>query len=108
MLEKKLGRLFARPDERMQGLLSRDGSPPRTAPFPLSDYFIRYCGVIRDGKKIIIGQARHRKEGGAASLVVPSDDRVELIVFGGGSYYYTVSYDSQTEEILTLVYNAPL
>jgi hypothetical protein len=108
-LEEKIGRLFARPDARLQGLLARSGSPSRKAPFPLSDYFIRYGGVIKEGKQVIIGKASHRNVGSAArALTVPSGDTFELEAFGGGSYYFTVSYDPQAEKILALIYNAPL
>lgn len=108
-LEREIGRLFDHPDKRMRGTLTRDGLPPRKAPFPLSDYFIRYCGVLKDGKKLIVGKASHRSVSAAGrALRIPDRDTLELSPFGGGTYFFTVTFDPDTTRISDLSYNAPL
>ncbi len=108
-LEKAIGRLFDRPDKRLLGAFTRDGSPPQKAPFPLSDYFIRYCGVIKDGKKLIVGKASHRSISTAdRALSIPDPETVELPPYGGGTHFFTVTFDPDTDRIISLSYNAPL
>lgn len=108
-LEKEIGRLFDHPDKRMWGALTRDGLPPQKAPFPLSDYFIRYGGVIKDGKKLIVGKASHRSISAAGrALSIPDRDTLELPPFGGGTFFFTVTFDPDTNRISNLSYNAPL
>lgn len=108
-LEQKIGLLFHNPDERMRGTLSRDGLPPRSAPFPLSEYFIRYCGVIKDGKKQIVGKATHQSQDGRRTLSRPKEDEVIVLwPSGGGTFFFTVTFDPDTNRILDLSYNAPL
>ena len=108
-LEKEIGRLFDHPDRRMRGVLTRDGLPPRKAPYPLSEYFVRYCGIIKEGKKLIVGKASHRSisEPGRA-LSIPDRETVELSPFGGGTFFFTVTFDPATTTISDLSYNAPL
>ena len=113
-IEIAIGRLFARPDQRLRGMLTRDKKPPRHAPFPLSDYYVKYAGIVRDGKRLIIGKASHRGDRTAAqALALPTpnsngDETVVLGVFGGGTLFFTVTYDPATRAIVVLDYNAPL
>jgi hypothetical protein len=108
-LEKEIGRLFDRPDKRMTGVFTRNGLPPKKAPLPLSDYFVRYCGVIKDGKKLIVGKASHRLVGDAGRILsIPDEHIVELPPFGGGTAFFTVTFDLETNRILNLAYASPM
>ena len=113
-LEIAIGRLFAHPDHRLRGALTRDHKPPGHAPFPLSDYYVKYAGIVRDGKRLIIGKASHRGERTAAQALTLStpnpngDEIVVLGVFGGGTLFFTVTYDPTERAIVFLDYNAPL
>ena len=113
-LEIALGRLFAHPDPRLRGLLTRDKKLPRRAPFPLSEYYVKYAGVTRDGQRLIIGKASHRGERTAAqALTLPTpnsngDYALVLDVFGGGTAFFTVTYDPAARTVVDVVYHAPL
>lgn len=113
-LEIAIGRLFARPDQRLRGALTRDQKAPRYAPFPLSVYYVKYAGIVRDGKRLIIGKASHRGErtaGQALALPAPNPNGevpIVLDAFGGGTHFFTVTYDPATRAIVVLDYNAPL
>jgi hypothetical protein len=108
-LEKEIGRLFDHPDRRMSGVLTRDGLPPRKAPYPITDYFVRYCGIIKEGKKLIVGKASHRSiSDPGRALSIPDRETVELSPFGGGTFFFTVTFDPATTAISDLSYNAPL
>lgn len=108
-LEREIGRLFDLPDRRMRGVLTRDGLPPRKAPYPLSEYFVRYCGIVKEGKKLIVGKASHRSiSDPGRALSIPDRETVELSPFGGGTFFFTVTFDPATTTISDLSYNAPL
>lgn len=113
-LEIAIGRLFAHPDQRLRGVFTRDKKPPRHAPFPLSDYYVKYAGIVRDGKRLIIGKASHRGERTAEqALAMPTpnpngEEPTVLDVFGGGTRFFTVTYDPAARAIVFLNYNSPL
>ncbi len=94
-LEKEIGRLFDHPDRRMRGVLTRDGLPPRKAPYPITDYFVRYCGIIKEGKKLIVGKASHRSISvPGRALSIPDRETVELSPFGGGTFFWFFRFSS--------------
>jgi len=114
-VEKEIGLLFAYPDSRMRGVLTRDGSLPRAAPFPLSDYYIRYCGISKGSKKLIIGKASHRELADPKFVMRPPVQRqprlnssLTFVSAGGGTYFFTVTFDAGTMSLDELSYNAPL
>lgn len=117
-MEQEIGTLFTHPDSRLQGLLTRDHKPPRTAPFPLSEYNVRYCGVeFFDGRKVVVGHAAHRQDGYATYLLRPPETEsperrlktlYRQLVAGGGPYFFTALFDASAGKLLYVRYNAPL
>jgi hypothetical protein len=112
-LEKQLGLLFAHPDARVKGwLLTRDGSPPRVAPHPLSDYYIRYCGIIQDSTRLVIGKATHRSVADPRFVLRPPRQPgaayVSEVTGGGGVNLFTATFDADKMNLVELSYNAPL
>jgi len=100
-VEASIYALFANPDKRIKGLLEDN---PKRAPFPLSDYYMQYASVIiKGGKKLIIGKGFHKLKKNP-KLVLQSSS--QLVICGGGSYYFTVVYDVADKRILELEYNA--
>ena len=106
-LEANLGALMRTPDRRVKFSYADE----RRCPFPLSDYALRYRGDIERGRRIIVGKAVHKSQSGADRILLPRiapDEGVLLEAFGGGSYYFTVTYDVAKDRIIELRYNAPL
>ena len=106
-LETKLGALMAAPDRRIKFSYDRE----RKCPFPLSDYAVRYHGETRGGGAVIVGKATHTSQRGADRILhppSPPEESAVLETFGGGSYFFTVTYDVATSEVLEMRYNAPL
>jgi hypothetical protein len=118
LVEQEIGLLFAHPDQRMKGLFTRD----HRVPFPLAEYSIVYCGVINDGKKLIVGYASHKKtsepnpglsvELSRRASVEIRTDRIRTnladVASGGGPLYFIVTFDVEAKSLLELGYYAPL
>jgi hypothetical protein len=106
-LESKVGALMAAPDRRVKFSSLWE----KKCPFPLTEYAVRYHGEIRGGLRIVVGKATHTSQRGAERILRPPsrpDDTIALETFGGGSYFFTVTYDVASGEVLELRYNAPL
>jgi len=101
--EQAMAALFAAPDARMAGLI---GDLPKRAPFPLSDYYMRYAGVVQDGRRLVIGKGFHRSGSDAESVLLHPDSGV--VVFGGGAGYFTLVYDADGRRLLTLSFDCAL
>lgn len=104
-VENSINSLFAKPDKRMQGWAMCKEV------FPLSDYYMKYAGVLKDGKKLIIGQGYHKLcSDPKLVLKSPEQDGAVYVEFisGGGSYYFTVVYDAIDKKLVELTYNSPL
>ena len=122
LAEKEIGRLFARPDSRMKGLVARAGSaPPRKAPFRLSDYNVRYCAVTTGGERQIIGRGAHRDLGEYSKYLLrpaisrpppapipgqPFETPLRMTIGGGGTYVFTAIFEAETMGLLELSYAA--
>jgi len=122
LVEQEIGLLFAHPDQRMKGLFTRD----HRVPFPLVEYSIVYCGVIKDGKKLIIGYASHKDTSApnpglsvelSRRAPVERTDRLNAyrlrtnlpdIGSRAGPLYFTVTFDAEAKSLLELGYDAPL
>jgi hypothetical protein len=76
----------------------------------LSDYFVRYYGTEVDGKRYVMCKGMHHTIGsGGEYLRLPvNDDSIELDAFGGGSYFFTASYDVRIRKVVAFGFNAPL
>jgi hypothetical protein len=92
-VERALGRLFAKPDARLQGLTG-PGTP--AAPFPLSRYYLRYTGVVLDGRLLIAARGSF------------DDPAGNTVTFGAGAQAFRTIYDVATEAIVEFSYDAPL
>ena len=99
-VENSINALFAKPDKRLRCLpMSTEGI------FPLSDYYMRYAGVLKDGKKLIVGQGFCKFQSDPEEVLQSSGT---LGNWGGGSYYFTVVYNATDKRLVELTYNAPL
>lgn len=115
-VELSINALFAKPDKRMKGLLRSNGKSeiPEKAPFPLSDYYMRYECAIKDGNKLIIGRGYYKQENDPKAILTPSyssNGAVAVTIMrvgGGGPLYFTVVYNAIEKRLVELTYNAPL
>lgn len=107
-VESSINSLFAKPDSRMQ---CSNGDI-----FPLSDYYTKYAGVLKDGKKLIIGQGYHKICSDPKLVLKPPEQNGAIHVHGAvngcgessGSYYFTVIYDAIDKRLVELTYKALL
>ncbi len=107
-VEHSVNDLFAKPDKRMQGHMEKI---PEKIPFPLSDYYMRYEGVIKNGKKLIVGNAFHKSDSDPKEILkLPDNPKVRMFVkcWGGGSRFFTVVYDVVDKRLVELTYNSSL
>jgi len=92
-LEEKLGRMFHSVDTRITGL------PDAVAPYPLSEYDIRYTGAGPADNRYILGEAMHKTLPDAAKFLATPD---MLLPDKGDARYFTVMYDMQTARIVAV------
>jgi len=92
-VEEKLGRMFHTADDRIKGL------PDNIAPYPLSEYYIRYTGAGPAGNRYILGEAMHKTLPDAAKFLATPAMRFPD---KGDARYFTVMYDMQTSRIVAV------
>jgi hypothetical protein len=76
----------------------------------LSDYFVRYYGTEEHGRRYVMCSGQHHTMSSGQEYVrLPvSSDLIELEAFGGGSYFFTASYEVARRKVIALGFNAPL
>ena len=74
----------------------------------LGSYYLRLRGVIRDGRRHIVGIAADKRVPGTHYLQPPSEETIVLPAFGGGEAFFSFDYDSDFEKLVRLDFNAPL
>ena len=107
-LETKLGEFWAKPDERMQKGPSLD--PTRAspgAPNHLSDYYIRYAGLLFDGRRLIAGSGVHRSAMSGETVLNPSELGVVMTgARGAADSYFQVLYDADANELIEVAFGS--
>jgi len=100
IVESELALLFAKPHERFKE--KRDAR--------LSEYWVRYYGVVRDGKRLIVGEGTHVSQTDLATFeqMNSKPDTVLLPPYGGGRMHFTVIYDVDQKKSISVQFNAPL
>jgi|GEM_PF-1405462 len=98
--EAALIKLFSRPDRRFS-------EKPQYA---LGDYYLRYYGILRDGEKLIVGQGCHISTTDLPNFrsMNTQPDTVLLSPFGGGSFYFSSTYDPAKGRVRNVIFNAAL
>jgi hypothetical protein len=75
----------------------------------LGSYYLRLAGVVRDGRRHILGMAANRAEPNSADYLRPaSEDHLFMAPFGGGDLFFRFDYDTQRRRLVKLEFNRPL
>ncbi len=74
----------------------------------LGSYYLHLTGVIRDGRRHIVGIAADKRVAGARYIQPSSQETIVLPTFGGGEAFFSFDYDTDREKLVKLDFNAPL